>query len=160
MIFTEKPEAFNPRFEVACCHVCHDGKLLMLHRADHKSAGNKWGMPAGKIDQGESSLEAARRETLEETGIDIPLDQISFQKTFYVRYPDYDFVYHIFQVELEKEENVSIREEEHKDFRWMTPQEALSLMEDLVPDEDACIRFIYGVEKEKQEGFAEGKIRR
>jgi phosphatase NudJ len=39
-------------------------------------SGNPWHLPAGRVDPGESFLEAARRETLEETGISIHLDGI------------------------------------------------------------------------------------
>lgn len=151
MIFKEKPEIFNPLFEVACCHVNFNGKLLMLHRADGKSAGDKWGMPAGKVDSGETPMDTARRETLEETGIDIPKDNIHFRNTVYVRYPDYDFIYHIFQSEIEEEVTVLISSEEHKAFRWVTPREALAMGESLVPDEDACIKLVYNIESEKSE---------
>ncbi len=145
------PKNFSPRFEVACCHVDCDGKFLMLHRSDHKSAGDKWGAPAGKIDPGETPLETAQRETREETRIDIPLEDIHFRNTVYVRYPDYDFVYHIFQAEIESMEDVVINSEEHKDFRWLTPEEALALGDNLVPDEGDCIRLIYNIEKENLE---------
>lgn len=148
MIFKEKPEMFNPIFEVACCHVNCNGKFLMLHRADHKSAGNKWGVPAGKIMPGESPLETAKRETKEETGIDIPAPSMEFRNTVYVRYPEYDFVYHIFQTEIQEIGEVLISKDEHKDFRWLTPNDALALGESLVPDEDACIRLVYAKESE------------
>lgn len=151
MMHKTPPENFNPKFEVACCHVDYDGKFLMLHRADHKSAGDKWGVPAGKVDPGETPLETAQRETREETGFNIPTQNIRFRNTVYVRYPDYDFVYHIFQAEVESMKDVMIRSDEHKDFRWMTPMESLALGDMLVPDEDACIRLIYDIETERPE---------
>lgn len=145
MMYANPPENFNPKFEVVCCHVDCDGKFLMLHRADHKSAGDKWGVPAGKIDPGETPLAAVKRETKEETGIDIPMNDIHFRNTVYVRYPDYDFVYHIFQAEIEVMKDVMINSDEHKAFRWMTPSESLALGDMLVPDEDARIKLIYGI---------------
>jgi len=145
MMHRTPPENFNPKFEVACCHVDCQEKFLMLHRADHKSAGDKWGVPAGKVDPGETPLETAKRETKEETGMDILIDDIHFRDTVYVRYPDYDFVYHIFQTEIEVMEDVMIQQDEHKGFRWITPGEALALGDMLVPDEDACIKLIYGI---------------
>ena len=148
MMYKERPEDFHPKFEVACCHVDCGGKFLMLHRADHKSAGDTWGVPAGKVEPGESILETAQRETKEETGIDIPIEDIHFCHTVFIRYPDYDFVYHIFQAEIKNESEVVINESEHKDFRWVAPEEALK--RHLVPDEDACIKLVYG-ESEKQE---------
>jgi 8-oxo-dGTP pyrophosphatase MutT (NUDIX family) len=45
----------------------HDGRLLVIHKVDN----NRWALPGGAVDPGESSAEAVVRETLEETGIEI-----------------------------------------------------------------------------------------
>lgn len=45
-----------------------DGHILILKRAPESYfAPDKWGYPGGKIEEGETSLEAAVRETQEET---------------------------------------------------------------------------------------------
>ena len=44
-----------------------DGKVLSLERKDIPGA---WQLPQGGLDQGESPIEAVRREILEETGIE------------------------------------------------------------------------------------------
>ena len=44
-------------------------RLLLLLRNDQTSLGpNKWGLPAGKIEDKESPAQAARRERIEEIG--------------------------------------------------------------------------------------------
>jgi len=44
-------------------------QILLVHASGNFNKKAKWGIPKGLPDQGESLEEAARRETLEETGI-------------------------------------------------------------------------------------------
>ncbi len=49
------------------------GFVLLQHRDEHSRVGpNKWGMPGGLIEPGESALEAVHREVFEETGLVVP----------------------------------------------------------------------------------------
>jgi 8-oxo-dGTP diphosphatase len=58
--------------------VDRQGRILMQHRdARAKTSPNQWGFPGGKIEPGESAVEAAHRELLEETGLRAP-DLIPF----------------------------------------------------------------------------------
>src|SRR5262245_37141216 len=47
--------------------VVRDDTLLLIHRVDN----DRWALPGGAIELGESSIQAAVRETSEETGIEI-----------------------------------------------------------------------------------------
>lgn len=44
--------------------------LLVQHRATWTNFGNTWGIPGGAVEPGETAVEAALRETQEETGVD------------------------------------------------------------------------------------------
>lgn len=47
-----------------------DGRIVVVRRARAPSQG-LWSIPGGRVEVGESLAEAARREVLEETGLDI-----------------------------------------------------------------------------------------
>lgn len=143
MIHLSPPEAFAPKFEVVSCYVQHDGKFLLLLRNDDKSEGNKWGTPGGKVDQGEAKASAIAREVAEETGVDLPPEQYVFFRTNYVRYPDYDFIFHEYSVDLDALPTLNVRPTEHKAAAWATPQEALGMA--LVLGNDQLVRTFYGL---------------
>ncbi len=141
MIFKDKPQNFNSKFDVVSCFVEHDGEILLLHRQDHKPEGDTWGVPAGKVDEGEKISETMLREIQEETSFELSSPQLSYFDKVYVKYPNYDFVYHIFHAKLDQKQKVTIRNEEHKDFKWISPQEAINMP--LIQDLDACIKLFY-----------------
>lgn len=128
--------------DIVSCFVEHDGRFILLHRHSHKSQGNTWGMPAGKQEAGESVERSTIREVEEETGLKIEPKRMEYLGNVLVRYPGYDYRYHISRVVLDEEPRVKINIQEHKDFRWLTPREALA-MPDLMPDLDACIKLHY-----------------
>lgn len=63
-----------PRPEAGCGAAILDdeGRLLLIQRLREPEAG-AWGLPGGKIDFGERAADTARREILEELGIEIEL---------------------------------------------------------------------------------------
>ncbi len=50
----------------------HQGEILVAKRANHKHLGGMWEFPGGKVEQGESQLQALIRETKEEIDFDLP----------------------------------------------------------------------------------------
>lgn len=143
MISTTEIENFKKKFDVVSVFIEHEGKVLFLHRQDYKPQGNTWGIVAGKVDAEEDSLDALIRETKEEVGLDIKKEDIKFIEEYYVRYDDYDFKYHTHHVSLKEKPVIRIEQNEHKDSRWVSPQEALLL--DLIQDEDVCIKDFYKI---------------
>ncbi|XP_066150785.1 8-oxo-dGDP phosphatase NUDT18 [Euwallacea fornicatus] len=55
---------------VACVILNEQGEVLMIQEAKQSCAG-KWYLPAGRMEKGETVIEACKREVLEETGLEI-----------------------------------------------------------------------------------------
>lgn len=146
MVTLEQPQDFNPKFIVAGCLLECSGKILLLHRQSHKPQGGSWGIPAGKVDPEDNGdiVQAVVREVFQETSCEPPKDSLQKIQTFYVRYPDYDFVYHYFKMVFSTAPTVVINDGEHDEYTWIEPVEALKL--DLIPDEDFCMKYAYGIE--------------
>lgn len=141
-IYLEKPKDFQPKIEVVGCFLEYEDKILLLHRQEHTSQGNLWGIPGGKLEKLETVREAAVRETLEETGFDISEQKIIDLGKVYIKYPNFDYIYHMIKCKpAECPGDVKITFLEHKGFTWVTPSDALKM--NLMLDEDACIKLIY-----------------
>lgn len=146
MISKAELEGFSKRFDVVSCFLERDGRILMLHRQDAKPQGNTWSMPAGKVDPGDPSFEAAlAREIREELGIGVDPESLERCASYFVRHDGYDFEYHVYSLALSEAPDIELNLSEHKAFRWMTPAEALALGDGLMPDEDACIKDRFGL---------------
>jgi mutator protein MutT len=59
------------RVEIAVAVLEHDGEFLIGQRPEGSSLAGYWEFPGGKVEPGESAADAARRECLEETGLDV-----------------------------------------------------------------------------------------
>lgn len=143
MIYQEEPPSFHPRFEIVSCFLENDGEFLLLHRQDHKPQGNTWGVVAGKMDPGESADQAIIRELHEETGHAADPAKLEYFTKVYVRFPEYDLIYHIYRLPVSPRPNIEINPGEHKGFQWKTPAKALQ--EDLIHDLGACIKLFYKI---------------
>jgi len=143
IVYKSPTPQFKPRIEIAAAYIEYNDKILLLHRQENKSQGNKWGIPGGKVSKGETPLEAIIREVKEETGYDISDQQIENLGTVYIEYNEKDhFIYHMFRTKLYGDPGaVQINFDEHKGFTWVTPADGLKM--DLLQDEDPCFRLIY-----------------
>ena len=96
-------------------------RLLLLKRSD----SGRWGPPGGSTEPGERVEEAAKRETLEETGLEIGemmLFNVFSGPELYYKYPNGDEVYNVTIVYLARDwRGVVTINHEHTEFRWFAP---------------------------------------
>lgn len=141
MIYRVAPTEFSPKFELAGVIVEYNGKILLLQRHINEDEGGKWGIPAGKVEINEPKDKTAARELFEETGLNALEENIKFSETLFVKYPNYDFLYHVFYLNLEEFFDVVIRPNEHLGFKWVVKEKLFE--EDLVLGQDTCFRFFF-----------------
>jgi 8-oxo-dGTP pyrophosphatase MutT (NUDIX family) len=95
-----------------------DNQLLLMKRSD----SGCWGPPGGAVELGEAVEEAARREVLEETGLELgegTFFGIFSGPQFFYRYPNGDEVYNISIVYLAHDWHGEIHlNNEHTAWRW------------------------------------------
>lgn len=142
-MYLEPPEQFSPTMEVVSCFIEHGGAILFLLRCDHKPQGGTWAVPAGKVEHGETLHEAMIRELSEEIAWEVKSDDLRYFRKVYIRFPEFDFVYHLFHLPVTARPEITLNVNDHQAWKWMTPKE--SLQEHLISDEDACIKLCYNV---------------
>lgn len=91
--------------------------------------------------RGKEPVGAMVREAREETGLEIKPSELEYLGKVFVRYPDYDFVYHMLRTKLPTKHSVKLSPKEHQDFRWMAPRKSLKM--NLVDDLGECIKMFY-----------------
>lgn len=100
--------------QVIAAVIERDGKLLVCKRPTHKRHGGLWEFPGGKLEAGESFLEAAKRELTEE----LKMNATSCGATlFSAKDESSGFDIHFVQVSSEGEPHLL----EHSDARWLHP---------------------------------------
>jgi len=62
--------------------IIYDKKILLL-QASERNFGKSYGLPKGKLEDGETNLEAAIRETQEECGVNVPMNMIDRKEHYY-----------------------------------------------------------------------------
>lgn len=65
---------FDPKVAVAVC-IMQDDQMLLVRRGMEPMRG-LWAMPAGFMDYDEDPKAAAKREALEETGLEVQIDRL------------------------------------------------------------------------------------
>lgn len=103
--------------EAAVAWIPHNGKVLAVSRRD---IPEDMGLPGGKLENGETSLEALIREVKEETGVEVRSATLVFQRSV----PgEVDFLTSLYLVD--SFEGIPKNVEEGISVRWIDPKELL-----------------------------------
>ena len=98
-------------------------RLLMMRRSDTGS----WGVPGGATEPGERVEDAAKRETFEETNLEIgemSLVGVFSGPEFYFKYPNGDEVYNVTIVYLSRDWHGDVKlNDEHTEWGWFATTE-------------------------------------
>jgi 8-oxo-dGTP diphosphatase len=107
-----------------------DGKYLLLRRSDARDfAPGQWETGSGRLEQGEGFLEALRRESLEELGLEVRIECVLGVTHFYrgESTPDNEMVGVSFGCSVPDASGLSISDE-HSEHRWVTADEAAAFL--------------------------------
>jgi ADP-ribose pyrophosphatase YjhB (NUDIX family) len=124
---------YQQPFTVISALVVRDGKILLIKENHYPDAG-KWNIPGGKLNFGESTLDTAKREVFEESGVDFtPTALLGVHSVYRKDVPGEVHAIRIVYVgEAQGEVNLEHGDPqddvaEIADFAWFTPEEILSL---------------------------------
>ncbi len=106
---------------VGAAIVDKDGNVLCAQRG-HGSLKGKWEFPGGKIENGESDIEAIKREIKEELNIDIEV--VEFIDENYYEYEDFNVRLKVYKC---KHVAGTIKDSEHQMLKWVEPTDLLSI---------------------------------
>ena len=99
-----------------------------------RSDNNCWGMPGGSLEPGEFVEDAAKRETLEEAGLeicDMSLFGVFSGPELYYKYPNGDEVYNVMIAYLSDNWRGDVKiNDEHTEWHWF---EADQIPENISP---------------------------
>lgn len=89
----------------------HDGEILFVRKRNAK-----WNLPGGRVEKGETPLQAAKREMVEETGL--TFDQLAYVS----QYQDDKVIHFLFEAKRAVHQKARASNE-IDDCRWFTAKE-------------------------------------
>jgi 8-oxo-dGTP diphosphatase len=103
--------------QVVAAVISEDDAALCVQRPQNSKEyiSSKWEFPGGKVEHGEDSIQALKREIREELHLEI--QNIEFLMTVEHTYPDFHLVMYVYTCEIYSGEPVLT---EHADMKWLS----------------------------------------
>ncbi len=126
----------------------YDGKFVILLRHSHKPNGDTWGLPAGKVENGEDDKTALKRELFEETGYKAVNNELEHLGDYIFGKHGSKYTFTTYRVRLSEPQSIVIEESAHAKHKWATPVECYAL-NDLIPHFHELLNLVGFVETNK-----------
>ena len=111
--------------EVVAALIWQGDKFMICQRSVHKVRGLLWEFVGGKVEPGETKVQALIRECQEELAVTLAVGEVFMDITH--EYPDLTVHLTLFNATINEGEPQKL---EHNDIRWITPSE--------IPNYDFC----------------------
>lgn len=116
--------------------------LLLLRSSDTDFKPRYWGLPGGRVDEGESIEDGVRRETLEECNLEIKECKEVLEKEVE------SGVIHYFSCKVDEKESIEVISDEHFNLKWCSRDEWMDMellpglkevLNEVVPEEEVIL---------------------
>ena len=109
------------------CFMEYGGKFIILHRCSWKPDGNTWGLPAGKVKDGETEIKAVLREINEETRYKADRDELELLGKYDFEFPELTLEFFTYRLALGRPIDVLCNSDEHINWMWVIPEECYAM---------------------------------
>lgn len=113
----------KPKIKAAGCFLEHEGRFLILQRSSEQPQGGRWGLPAGRVEQGETEKDAVIREVYEETKFLVLYEKLEFLQEVVIDFPEKITDFFVYRVNLPLNIEVVLDPREHQAYAWVTGKE-------------------------------------